>query len=81
MNDITIFIFGICFASVVGATFAFMWKLMGSVLSDMDRTPVKSYGDAMKAYRNVHPEMKDVKNGEELLVFKVKDVDSTDSNS
>ena len=54
---------------------------MGSVLSDMDRTPVKSYGDAMKPYRNVHPEMKDVKNGDELLVFKVKDVDPTDSNS
>ena len=81
MSDITAFIYLVFFVSICVATFAFMWKLMGSVLSDMDRTPVKSYGDAMKPYRNLHPEMKDVKNGEELLVFKVKDVDPTDSNS
>ena len=81
MNDVTVFVYLVFFVSICGAAFAFMWKLMGSVLSDMDRKPVKSYGDAMKPYRNVHPEMKDVKNGEELLVFKVKDVDPTDSNS
>ena len=81
MSDINVFIYLVFFVSICGATFAFMWKLMGSVLSDMDKTPAKSYGDAMKAYKNVHPEMKDVKNGEELLVFKVKDVDPTDSNS
>ena len=81
MNDVTVFVYLVFFVSICGATFAFMWKLMGSVLSDMDRTPVKSYGDVMKSYGKVHPEMKDVKNGEELLVFKVKDVDSTDSNS
>ena len=81
MSDITVFIYLVFFVSICGATFAFMWKLMGSVLSDMDKTPVKSYGDAMKPYRSVHPEMEDVKNGEELLVFKVKDVDPTDNNS
>ena len=42
---------------------------MGSVLSDIDRKPVNNYGDAMKAYKP-HPEMKDVKDGDELLVFK-----------
>jgi hypothetical protein len=42
---------------------------MGSVLSDMDRKPVNSYGDAMRAYKP-HPEMEDVKDGDELLVFK-----------
>jgi hypothetical protein len=50
-------------------TFAFMFKMMGSVLSDMDRKPVNSYGDAMRAYKP-HPEMEDVKDGDELLVFK-----------
>ena len=28
MNDITVFIFGISFAAVVGATFAFMWSCL-----------------------------------------------------
>ena len=80
MNDVTIFIYLVFFVSICGATFAYMWKLMGSVLSDMDKTPTNSYGDVMKAYKR-HPEMEGVKNGEELLVFKVKDVDPTDNNS
>jgi len=80
MNDITVFLYLMFFVSICGATFAFMWKLMGSVLSDMDKTPTNSYGDVMKAYKR-HPEMEGVKNGEELLVFKVKDVDPTDNNS
>jgi hypothetical protein len=70
MNDLTIFIFGLCFAAVVGATFAFMWRMTGAVLQDVRKPP-----------RIVHPEMKDVQNGEELLVFKVKDDDSTDHDS
>ena len=72
MNDVTIFIYLVFFVSICGATFAFMWKLMGSVLSDMDKRPVKSYGDVMRAYKR-HPEMEDVENGDELLVFRVDD--------
>ena len=59
MNDITIFIFGIMFASVVGATFAFMWRMTGSVLEDV-----------RKPQKKMHPEMRDVSDGDELLVFK-----------
>ena len=59
MNDITIFIFGIMFASITGATFAFMWKMVGSVLEDVN-----------KPRRPIHPEMREVQNGDELLVFK-----------
>ena len=70
MNDLTIFIFGLCFAAVVGATFAFMWRMTGAVLQDVRKPP-----------RIVHPEMKDVQNGEELLVFKVKDDNPTDHDS
>ena len=70
MNDLTIFIFGLCFAAVVGATFAFMWRMTGAVLEDV-----------RKPSRTIHPEMKDVQNGEELLVFKVKDEHSTDHDS
>ena len=64
MNDITIFIFGIMFASVVGATFAFMWRMTGAVLEDVN-----------KPRKIVHPEMKDVQSGDELLVFELKKED------
>ena len=62
MNDITVFIFGLSFAAVVGATFAFMWRMTGSVLEDVK-----------KPRRIVHPEMKDVKTGDELLVFRAEE--------
>ena len=59
MNDITIFIFGLSFEAVVGATFAFMWKMTGAVLEDV-----------RKPQKKMHPEMKEVQDGDELLVFK-----------
>ena len=62
MNDITIFIFGISFAAVVGATFAFMWRMTGAVLEDVK-----------KPRKIVHPEMKEVQDGDELLVFKAEE--------
>ena len=67
MNDITIFIFGLSFAAVVGATFAFMWKMTGAVLEDVNKP--------RKPQRTVHPEMKDVQRGDELLVFRAEDKD------
>ena len=69
MNDITIFIFGLSFAAVVGATFAFLWKMTGSVLEDVK-----------KPRKIVHPEMKEVQDGDELLVFKAKDDDQSISS-
>ena len=69
MNDTTIFIFGLSFAAVVGATFAFMWKMTGSVLEDVK-----------KPRKIVHPEMKEVQDGDELLVFKAKDDDQSISS-
>ena len=69
MNDISIFIFGLSFAAVVGATFAFMWKMTGSVLEDVK-----------KPRKIVHPEMKEVQDGDELLVFKAKDDDQSISS-
>ena len=62
MNDITIFIFGICFAATVGATFAFMW-----------RSTAELYKEVNKPKRKRHPEMEDVKNGDELLVFRAEE--------
>jgi len=67
MNDITIFIFGLAFAATIGATFAFMWRVTGSVLKDLDKP--------QRPRRNVHPEMEDVKTGDELLIFSIDEDD------
>ena len=69
MNDITIFIYGLSFEAVVGSTFAFMWKMTGDVLEDVK-----------KPRKIVHPEMKEVQDGDELLVFKAKDDDQSISS-
>ena len=59
MNDTLIFIYLIFFVILFASTFAFMFKMMGSTLNDFNK-PMR---------RNVHPEMTDVKTGDELLVF------------
>ena len=71
MNDTHIFIYLVFFVALFAATFAYMFKMMTSTLSEMDKKPVKSYGDAMKPYKMPapHPEMEGVKTGEELLVY------------
>ena len=82
MNDLTIFIFGLSFAAIVGATFAFMWRMMSSTLREMDRKPARSYGDSMRAYQPPapHPEMEGVRTGEELLVYTPEDEDDDDDD-
>ena len=82
MNDVTILIFLVCFVAVFGATFAFMWRMMGSTLSTFDKTPVNSYGDAMSSYKlpAPHPEMEGVKTGEELLVYTPEEFDADEDD-
>ena len=75
MNDVTIFIYLVFFIMVASATFAFMWKMMSSTLAEMDRTPAKSYGDVMKAYKP-HPEQP--KDGEEVMGVTFKSCDLED---
>jgi flagellar basal body-associated protein FliL len=60
--SILILIYLICFAATLGAAFAFMWRSMDLVFKEID-----------KPTRKIHPELKDVKPGEELLVFKVEE--------
>jgi len=80
MNDITVFIYLVFFVMLFAATFAYMIKMMGSTLETFDKTPVRSYGDAMKAYKipAPHPEMEGVKTGEELLVYTPEEQDEDD---
>ena len=63
MNDIMIFIYLLAFTATLGATFAFMFKMMTSTLADMDK-PIKRVKVPAP-----HPEMEGVKYGEELLIF------------
>ena len=70
MNDTLIFIYLIFFVMLFASTFAFMFKMMGSTLNDMNK-PMK---------RNVHPEMTDVQTGDELLVFRGLDDEEEDDD-
>ena len=60
MSDTSAIIYGIFFFAVAGATFAFMWKMTTASLESINKPITK---------RNIHPEMSDVKSGEQLLVF------------
>ena len=77
MNDTLVFIYLIFFVMVFASTFAFMWRMMSSTLSEMDRKPTRSYGDAMRPYRPPapHPEMEGVRTGDELLVYTPEEED------
>ena len=82
MNDTLVFIYLIFFVMVFASTFAFMWKLMSSTLSEMDRKPTRSYGDAMRPYRPPapHPEMEGVRTGDELLVYTPEEDEEDDDD-
>ena len=62
MNNVTVFLYLIFLVGIAGATFAYMWKLMTTTLDDFSKM-----GKASKT--ELHPEMQDVKSGEQLLVF------------
>ena len=75
MNQITVFIYLICFVSLLGATFAFMFTMMTSTLKEFDK-PRKKNNTVLPA---PHPEMEGVKSGTELLVFRSEDNDLEDN--
>ena len=68
MNDVTVLIYLVFFTAIIGATFAYMWKMMSSTLTQMDK-PIKTKIPAP------HPEMEGIKTGEELLVFSLEDIE------
>ena len=69
MNDFTILIYGIFFFAIAGATFDFMWKMTTLSIESINKPITR---------RKVHPEMEDIKSGEELLVFKPDDEEGDD---
>ena len=80
MNDITVFIYLMGFATVFGMTCVYFFMMMRSTLNTFDKKPVKSYDDAMRPYRMPapHPEMEGVQFGEELMVFTPEEEDEDD---
>ena len=82
MNDIWVFVYLMGFAAVFGMTCVYMFMMMRSTLNSFDKTPVKSYEDAMRAYKvpAPHPEMEGVKYGEELMVFNPDEDDDDDED-
>ena len=73
-SQIVILIYLICFVSLLGATFAFMYTMMMSTLRDFDKPMVRK----KTVLPAPHPEMEGVEYGEELLVFRSEDNDSGD---
>jgi len=82
MNEFTVFIYLIFFVALFATTFAYMWRMMTSTLSEFNKTPTNSYGDAMRPYKipAPHPEMEGVKYGEELMVFNPEDLEDDDDD-
>ena len=67
MSDVWVFVYLMCFAVVFGMTCVYMAMMMKSTLKDINQ-------------RNIHPEMADVKSGEELLVFRSLEEDDDDDD-
>ena len=67
MNDIWVFIYVMGFAAVFGMTCVYMFMMMRSTLREFNNPS-----------RKIHPEMADVKSGEELLVFRSEEEDDDD---
>ena len=63
-------------------TCVYMFMMMRSTISEFDKRTVKTYDDAMRAYRMPapHPEMEGVKYGEELMVFNPEEEDDDDED-
>ena len=82
MNDISVFIYLMCFAAVFGMTCVQMAMMMKSTLSDFDKRPTRSYADSMRPYKPPapHPEMEGVKTGEELLVYTPEEDEEDDDD-
>jgi len=68
MNDATVLLYLLCFAVVVGMTFAFMYAMMKTTLREVNQPTT----------RPVHPEMREVRTGDQLLVFRQPEEDDED---
>ena len=62
MNEVFVLIYFFFFALITGTAFAFMWRSMDLMFKQLD-----------KPIRQIHPEMRNVKPDDELLIFRVEE--------
>ena len=67
MSAVWVFVYLMGFAAVFGMSCVYMFMMMRSTIKEFNNPT-----------RNVHPEMADVKTGEELLVFRSEEDDDDD---
>ena len=75
MNEFTVLIYLVFFVALFAATFAYIFKMMTTTLQEFDK--VSNPGNVKQ---NLHPEMRDVKSGESLLVFNPQQDDDDDDD-
>ena len=68
MNSTVLFLYFLLFMTTLVSAIVFMWKSMTESF--------KALGDPIRT--NVHPEMRDVQSGTELLVFHASDDEDED---
>tara|TARA_R100000278_G_scaffold54065_1_gene45113 strand:- start:688 stop:927 length:240 start_codon:yes stop_codon:yes gene_type:complete len=68
MNSTVLFLYFLLFMTTLVSAIVFMWKSMTESFKALN-TPIKT---------NVHPEMRDVQSGTELLVFHASDDEDED---
>ena len=68
MNSTVIFLYFLLFTVTLVSAIVFMWRSMSFFFTEMGK-PMKS---------NVHPEMRDVQSGTELLIFHASEDEDED---
>ena len=74
METISALLFILISVSLAGAAFALMWKN----ISDISKISNKIEVESRTVKRTVHPELLDVKPGDELMVVNFKEQDQSD---
>ena len=74
METISALLFILISVSLAGAAFALMWKN----ISDISKISNKIQVESRTVKRTVHPELLDVKPGDELMVVNFKETDERD---
>ena len=74
METISALLFILVSVTLAGAAFALMWKN----ISDISKIRSKIEVESRTVKRTVHPELLDVKPGDELMVVNFKDQDKSD---
>ena len=71
MNSTVILLYLLLFSVTIVSTIVFMWQSMARTIGDLTKP-------TQKEQFNIHPEMRDVESGTELLVFSASEDEDED---